>query len=363
MEPGVERSKRRGVGRVRQTSRVEQRAFAFAAQREVPTRGVGPRHRGHGNVPGRRFSRTPLECRADKIFCPEPDGGGEVRRGRLVLAVVADQRLHRDGVFLRVAPAAVLARGNEPAHDRRDVGCRRAASDKTVQHERRGTDVRVPEPQEIRIVELLDVRRASFWKDCVAHPPPHFLNASACLSFRDERIVQIRQREDRHAIQVGVQPIDSGILVPAAIHERPDGKGFPGGIRRPPRFVRGRVLRERLLQIVVPASHHVRVHVISEGRGCLIHLQDIARKKRRGGQAGTWPEREPAGRTLELLQLDERFLRLASEQPRVDARQLERIAEIRCRREHEGSRRPLLHAPVRVLDDVPCAFAEADERR
>ena len=116
------------------------------------------------------------------------------------LLVVGDERLERRRVLLRVAPAAVLARGEQPAHQPRHEHRVVAAPDEAVEHERRRRTFEFQSHASASVVELLDVRAIALDPHRVRDAAEHVVVARAALVRRGHRVGQIRQREDRQPI-------------------------------------------------------------------------------------------------------------------------------------------------------------------
>ena len=120
VEPLVEQL----IGGVSQASGVEQGASALAPERQ----GLGfvggtlrenLRHR-HGL--DHRLRGPPFELAACELFDTKPHVALKLGYDPFVLPVVADERLQRPGVLLRVVPTAVLPRGKQPADERPNLG-------------------------------------------------------------------------------------------------------------------------------------------------------------------------------------------------------------------------------------------------
>ena len=83
--------------------------------------------------------------------------------------------------------------------DERVVGCAPARA--SCQDDRGRAHVRVPEPQEIRIGQLLHVRRPAFARDRVADAALQLGRArAAAVAARGERVEEVGEREDGHAV-------------------------------------------------------------------------------------------------------------------------------------------------------------------
>ena len=87
---------------VGQAGRIEQRAIALAMERQIARRRTPFGGRRHRHVADRRLGRTPLAGGAHEILGAEPHRGVKLGTRCLVLTVIVHERLHRDGVFLRV---------------------------------------------------------------------------------------------------------------------------------------------------------------------------------------------------------------------------------------------------------------------
>ena len=361
MEPVVARRQDGGVGRVGQARDVEGGPLSITADGEVAGRRRALHELRHRHIPRRRVRRPAFERLAKQVLCPQLDRRREVRRLALVLAVVAHQRLHRDGVLLGVAPAPVLARRHQPPHQPGDNGLRFACAHQRVQRNGGRAHVGIPEVQEVRIRELLDMNRARFRQHRIVHAPPKLRRPRAGLAFPVHGVAQVRDREDRHAIEIAVQTGDVGVLIPPALDEHLHRECLPRGVSGPPAFVGRLLVCELSPQVLVPALHHGGVDVVLQRRRRLIHVQDVAGEIGRHEPAFARPESESAGRALEFLQLAERRLHARPEILDVDPRQMERVAKIGRDSQDERARGALLCAAIRVFDDVACAFAEADE--
>ena len=331
-------------------------------ERQIARRSTAFGERRQRHLADRRLGRSPLEGRSDEFLGAEPHRGGEVGHLPLVLTVIVHERLHRDGVFLRVSPPPVLARRDQPADHRADVRRRGPGAHHRVQHDGGGADVGVEEPQQIRIVQLLDVSGARLRQDRVVHPPAQLGQARRGSAVPRHRVVQVGERKHRHAVEILIQPVDVRVLSAAAIDEDLDGECLPRGVGRPPSLVDRLFLAHLAFEIVVSPPHRVGVDGVVQFCRGLVDAEHVAREERRHGLALAGPEREAAGRALELLQLLQRALDARAQIAHVDAREAERIAEISGHREYQCARRALLDAAERILDDVARAFAEPDQR-
>ena len=102
-----------------------------------------PRDAGERDVAPERLGRAPGELATGQRGAAERRGCQEVRRDRLVLPVVVHERLERPRVLLRVSPAALLPRLDQPAHDRADRrGIVAGVSHERAERDRRAADVR-----------------------------------------------------------------------------------------------------------------------------------------------------------------------------------------------------------------------------
>ena len=186
------------------------------------------RHRHAGS---RRIGRAAAEVLAHELARAERGHAAEVRHSRFVLPVVVDQRFHRVGVFLRVAPASILPHGHHPADDlpHRHVG--HARLDERVQHDGRRSDVRVPEPEQVGIGQLFDVRAAALGQDRIRHPSSQVRDSIAArLALREHRVMEVGEREDRHAIAIAVEARQVRVLIAPALDEHLHGKRLPCGV-------------------------------------------------------------------------------------------------------------------------------------
>ena len=106
----------------------------------------------------------------------------------------------------------VLPRSHHPAHDRPDLLriCRCLDEVSTIAVDRTLGSM----PEQVGITQLLDVRRSGHGKNRVMHAPPQVVDSrSGLLSFREERIMQVGQREHRHPIAVTVEACEVRVTV------------------------------------------------------------------------------------------------------------------------------------------------------
>ena len=184
------------------------------------------------------------------------------------------------------------------------------------------------------------------------------------LALLDERVGEIGETEDRHAIEIAVEAIDVRILVPAALDEHLHRERLPGRVCGKPALVLWLApWRARRQGSRRPCSMTDVVHLVLERLRHLEHVQHVTGQIRRHRQAFTRPVGEAAAGTLVPLELRDLRLRDRLEVFRIDVGQRERLAEIRRQQQRQGTRRSLLGAAVRILDDIACAFAEADHGR
>ena len=324
-------------------------------------------HLRHRQLLRPRRRRAALELLAGEVLGAELDDRAEVRRRALVLPVVRDERFHRQRVLLRVAPASVLARRHHPAHHLPDGCVVDVRLHERVEHDRRGTDVGVPEPEQIRIAQFLDMRAARFRKDGVGHAATEVGDAAGRIgrrrAARDHRVVEVREREHRHPIAVAVEPREVRVLVAAALDEHLDREGLPGGVGRPPAFVRRRLVGQRLLEVGIGPRAHAAVDLELLVDGGLEHVQQVGGEVRRREVTVAWPVREAAVRALELLEVLQVLLRRRAHLRRVHPRQREGVAEVGGQHQRERARTALLGAAVRILDEIARPFPKPDHRR
>ena len=103
---------------------------------------------------------------------------------------------------------------------------------------------------------------------------------------RTQRVVQVREREHRHAIAIAVEPRDVRVLVAAAFDQHLHRERLPGGVGRPPALVRRRLLRQLASRDRRrPASRMPGVDVVLQIRRDLEHVQQVRGEVRRHRRA------------------------------------------------------------------------------
>ena len=137
---------------------------------------------------------------------------------------------------------------------------------------------------------------------------------------RDHRVVEVGEREHRHPVAIAVEPRQVRVLVAATLDEHLDGEGLPGGVRRPPAFVRRRLGGEGLLEVGIGPRAHAAIDLELLIDGGLEHVQEVRREIRRRESAMAWPVREAAVRALELLEVFQILLRRRTHLRRVHPR-------------------------------------------
>ena len=306
----------------------------------------------------------PLNSPRASSSTPSRDRRSEVGYHALVLPVVADERLQRPGVLLRVVPTAVLPRGKQPAYERPNLGLVRPGAHERVQRDRGRAHVRIPEPQQVGIAELLDMRSTGLGQDGVGDAAPQIGDAGARrLTLHEQGVVQVGEREHRHAIAIPVDPRQVRILIPASFDEHLHGERLPGRIRRPPSLVLRRRAGEPLLEVAVAVAHDGRRDLVFQIDGRLEDVEQVAREVRRRVVAVTGPVDEAAVAALELLELAQRLLRGRTHACVIDAGQVERLPEIAGQYQRQRARSSLFRAAVWIFDEIARPLAEAGQGR
>ena len=176
-------------------------------------------------------------------------------------------------------------------------------------------------------------------------------------------IGEISHAEERHAINVRVQAVDVAVLVAPPLHEHLRGERLPRRVRRPVRLVLRALGLELRVQIIVCIFRNNFIDVVAELLAALHDVQHVRGQVRRlAPRALARPEGEAAVAALELIQLVDGVLRRGVRALRVDARQRERVAEVRGEHERHGGGGALLRAAVGVVDEVLRAASQADHR-
>ena len=338
VETGIEPLREQRVGGITQPGGIEEGAGALTREGER-RRGSGRaagQHLRHRHARGVGLARPAAELVAHELFGAELHGGAEVGHGRLVLAVVRHERFHRVGVLLRVAPAAVRARGHHPAHHlaQRRVGL--AGLHERVEHDGGRAHVGVPEPEQIGIGQLAHVGAAALRQNRVRHAAPQVGGAIVGgIALGHHGVVQIRQGKHRHALAIAVEPGEVRIDRPAAFGQHLHGKRLPGGVARPPLFVaHGWLCRQLAFEIPVGPIAHIRAHGVFQIGRRPVDVQHVGGEIRRHRVARARPVGKPTALALEGLDLLERLLCHGAHLGRGHARQRERVTEIGG--QHEG---------------------------
>ncbi len=164
----------------------------------------------------------------------------------------------------------------------------------------------------------------------VHHPPPDILDTcAASLSLRQQRVVQIRQGEDQHAIAVPVQSRQVRVLVASTLRHHLDGERLPRGVGGPPALVDRRRRTELPLEIVVRTRLHPPVDLVLQVGGGLEHMKQVTREVCGSRFAPARPVRKAAVLALEELKLLQCLLDGRAHLRGVEAGKRERVAKIR----------------------------------
>ncbi len=111
--------------------------------------------------------------------------------------------------------------------------------------------------------------------------------------------------EDRHTIDVGVQPIDVAVLVASTFDQHFDRECLPRGVSRPPAFILRPLHVQIALEVVVRAIEHVGIHVVAQFLAALQNVNDVRGEIRGCVLTFARPISKAAVAALELVQLDD----------------------------------------------------------
>ena len=318
----------------------------------------------HRHLNRLRRRRASLERRCAHRRGAERRRRRHVRWRRLEDLVVGDERPQRADVVLRIRPAALRPRREQPADEAFYEDAVVAATHEAFERNRRRADIRVPQPGERVFLDFLRVRLVALDAQRVRQQLDDALVARAVILRRVERVGQVRQPEDGEPIRVAHQPRDVRVLVAAVRGEHLDhvGVGRAPGRHHLHRHRRGQRRVQLARQVVERVVHHLLVRRRAERAGRLHDVEDVGRQIRAFEIAAAGPEREAAVLALIAGQLLQQTQRLLAILGRRDAVHRERLAEIGSQQQAERARSLLLGAIERVLAEVADAFAEADER-